>query len=68
MYKNFPSDAIKLSQKKLTFSSKSFLVYILMKVHNRGTFHQYSVPSQHPRISPFWRLLDPYSPNMVKYC
>ena len=40
-----------------------------MKVHNRGKFHQYSicgcsvkkkkfcVPSQDPRISPFWRLL-----------
>ena len=38
LYKSFTSNAIKLIS-----GSKSFSVYTLMKIHNRGKFHQYSI-------------------------
>ena len=43
LYKNFTNDAIKLSKKKKFSGSKSFSVYTLMKIHNRGKLHQYSI-------------------------
>ena len=30
-------------KKKKNSGSKSFLVYTLIKIHNRGKFHQYSI-------------------------
>ena len=38
LYKSFTSNAIKLIS-----GSKSFSVYTLMKIYNRGKFHQYSI-------------------------
>ena len=43
LYKSFTSDAIKLNQKKWISGSKSFLVYTLMKINNRGKFRQCSI-------------------------
>ena len=44
LYKRFTSDAIKLGKKKKWISgSKDFLVYLLIKIQNRGKFHQYSI-------------------------
>ena len=43
LYKRFTSDAIKLGKKKWISGSKNFLVYLLIKIQNRGKFHQYSI-------------------------
>ena len=43
LYKRFTSDAIKLGKKKWISGSKDFLVYLLIKIQNRGKFHQYSI-------------------------
>ena len=42
LYKSFTSNA-KLSQKKWISGPKSFLIYNLMKIHNRGKFYQYNI-------------------------
>ena len=38
LYKRFTSDAIKLGKKKWISGSKDFLVYLLIKIQNRGKF------------------------------